>query len=357
MSHHQAAFYAPSSPSAQPARVSFEGDSVVIEIDQAPGAEPMRWPRAALQFEEGAVAGGPIRVTSPSGPGLLMVSDPALLALFGRRQKSGATALGQGLAIFLAVTVALILAGYFLFLPWIAGVLARSVPASVEQQIGRAAIEQLAPVAQRCEDEAVRKPVRTIVDKLGRRAPNMGYAFQVYIVKDKMVNALATPGGYIVVYTGLLEKTKSPEELAAVLAHEMTHITGRHSTVGIMRAMTFWIMLSYLIGDPSGMLVQAAGALSQLSYQRGQEEEADLGAMKLFEQARVDPRGLEQAFTMLSKETPEIPASARYFSTHPRTEDRLAEIRKWRATASYRPEPLLDVGTPWPPRGDCMTGK
>ncbi len=355
MNHHLAAFYAPSSSSAQPVQVSFESEAIVIRFDEGSAAEPVVWPRATLQLEDGAVAGGPIRVTSPSGPGLLMVSDPALLSLFGRRQKSGATALGQGLAIFAAIAVALILAGYFLFLPWVAGVLARSVPAGIEQQIGRAAIEQLAPVAQRCEEESVRRPVRAIVDKLGKRAPDMGYAFQVYIVKDKMVNALATPGGYIVVYTGLLEKTESPEELAAVLAHEMTHVTARHSTVAVMRAMTFWIMLSYLIGDPSGILVQAAGAMSQLSYQRGQEEEADRGAMQLFERTHVDPRGLERAFTMLSKETPSLPASARYFSTHPRTEDRLAGIRKWRAAAGYRPEPLLDAGTPWHPRGgDCM---
>jgi beta-barrel assembly-enhancing protease len=343
---YPAAFYGPSATSARPAAVRLSGDQLIIELD----GESLVWPQATVRFEDGAVAGGPLRVSSSASPGLLMVSDPELLAQFGYHRKSGSTALWQGLAILAAVSLGLIFAGYFLFLPWIAGVLARRVPASLEQQLGRAALEQLAPSAQRCEDESVRKPVRAIVDKLAHYAPGMGYAFQVYVVKDKMVNAMATPGGYIIVYTGLLEKTKSPEELAAVLAHEMTHVTERHGTVGIMRAMTFWIMLSYLIGDTSGILVQSAGALSQLSYQRGQEEEADRGAMHLFEAARVAPRGLERSFTMLSQETPEIPTSARYFSTHPRTTDRLAEIRKWKDTVSYRPQPLIDDAS-WPPRG------
>ena len=351
---YSAAFYGPSSAAAQPVTVALAGDGLVIRLDQL--QEPLSWPLASLRFEEGAVAGGPLRITSPVSPGLLMVSDPGLLTLLGRRQKSGAAALGQGLAMFAAALLALILLGYFVVLPWFAGALARRIPASLEQQLGRAAIDQLAPVSQRCEDEAVRKPVRAIVDKLAKHAPKMDYAFQVYIVKDKTVNALATPGGYIVVYTGLLEKTKTPEELAAVLGHEMTHVTGHHSTVGIMRAMTFWVMLSYLIGDPTGFVVQAAGALSQLSYQRGQEEEADQGAMRLFEAAHIDPRGLEESFTMLGKETPDVPASAKYFSTHPRTEDRLAEIRQWAKGLTYRPEPLLagDAAAQWPPRGACM---
>ena len=350
---YRAAFYGPDSNAAEPVTVAFDGESLAIHPDGS--EESFLWPRASLRFEEGAVAGGPLRLSSPAGAGLLMISDPELQARLGHRRRSGTSALAQGLLMLALAGVALLLAGYYLFLPWMAGVLARRIPASLEQQLGRAALEQLAPASRRCEDESVRKPVRAIVDKLARHAPKMNYGFQVYVVKDKMVNALATPGGYIVVYTGLLEKTKTPEELAAVLAHEMTHVTEHHSTVGIMRAMTFWVMLSYLIGDPTGILVQGAGALSQLSYQRGQEEEADRGAMRLFEDARIDPRGLEDSFAMLDKELPDVPASARYFSTHPRTEDRLAAIRKWKRAVSYRPLPLLTgAAGKWPPRGACL---
>jgi beta-barrel assembly-enhancing protease len=354
MKRYPAAFYGPGAISAQPASVTVTEDLIVIDLDGL-AAEPLRWPRVSLKFEEGAVVGGPLRITSGAGEGLLMASDADLLSALGRRSRSGSSALAKGLLIFAAITLGLLLAFYFLLLPWIAGVLARHVPASIEQQLGRMALDQLAPPTQRCEDEAVRKPVRAIVDKLAKHAPKMDYPFQVYIVKDKTINALATPGGFVVVYTGLLQKTKTPEALAAVLAHEMTHVTGRHGMVGVMRGMTFWAMLSYLVGDATGIVVQAAAALSQLSYQRGQEEEADRGAMLLFESARIDPRGLEESFAMLSKETPDVPAAAKYFSTHPSTEDRLAEIRKWAKTMSYRPEPLLaNTAAVWPPRGACM---
>lgn len=347
---YQAAFYPPSSKAATPATVALEGDALVIRT----AAESVVWPRATLRIEHSAVAGGPVRISSNEGPGLLMVTDPALLAVFGVRSSSGASALAKGLMILFAASLALLLGGYFLFLPWFAGFLARRVPVSLEQQLGRAAVEQLAPVSQRCEDPAVTRPVRAIVDKLARAERGAEYPFQVFVVKDKAINALATPGGYIVVYTGLLEKTKTPEELAAVLGHEMTHVTRRHSMVGIMRAMTFWVLVSYMVGDTTGIIIQSVGALSQLSYQRGQEEEADRGAMELFEAARVDPRGLEDAFTMLSKETPAVPETAHFFSTHPRTEDRLADIRRWAQRVHYRAQPVLDEATPWPPRSECM---
>lgn len=337
--------------SSQPldALLSVSGGVLIISI---PGRIPFEWPRAAVRVETAAVAGGPARISIPDSKALLMTADQALLgALLGKRETSGASALGQGLLILTAVSAGLLAAGYFLFLPWIAGVMARRVPVSVEQQLGRVALEQLAPASQRCSDETVRKPVRAIVDKLTRFAPPMGYPFQVYVVNDKQVNAFATPGGYVVVYTGLLEKTASPEELAAVLAHEVTHVTERHGTVGLMRGAVFWVMLAYLVGDPSGVLIQMAGAFSQLSYQRGQEEAADRGAMHLFEQARIDPKGLTRAFEMIGKETPDLPAAARYFSTHPRTEDRLAEIRKWQKSADYRAEPLPSTEGRWPPRG------
>jgi Zn-dependent protease with chaperone function len=350
--NYRAAFYEDSATAAQPVSVTALGDSLIIRREGS--GEAVTWLLSHLRFEESAFAGGPLRVSSSSGPGLLMASDPELIALFGIRRKSGSTALAQGLAILLAASLALLLGGYFLFLPWFAGVLARRVPLTLEQQLGRAAVEQLAPVAKRCEDPEVVRPVRAIAGRLARTEPGTGYTFEVFVVKDPMVNALATPGGYIVVYTGLLGKTKTPEELAAVLGHEMTHVTERHSMTGIMRAMTFWVLVSYLIGDTTGMLVQSVGALSQLSYQRGQEEEADRGAMRLFEAARVDPRGLERAFTMLSKETPEVPETARFFSTHPRTADRLAEIRKWAEQVHYRPEPILGGGAPWLPEGNCQ---
>ncbi|MBM3793353.1 MAG: M48 family metallopeptidase [Acidobacteria bacterium] len=329
-----------------------------VAVTLAPGVlrigEEAAWPVVSLVFEESSVAGGPCRVRSQVAPGLLMVSDTALLNALGHRQRSASTALGTGLVMVAGGLIGLLAASYFLFLPWMAGFLARQLPVSIEQQMGRAALEEFAPVASRCDSEEIRKPVRAIVDRLTTSVPKLAYPFQVYIVKNNTVNAVALPGGYIVVFTGLLDKTRTPEELAAVLGHEIIHVTGHHGTTAVMRATVFWAMLSFLTGDPTSLLVGAASALSQLSYGRSQEEAADRGAMELFELVRADPKGLEGAFEMLSKERADLPGAARYFSTHPQIGDRLAAVRAWKAKVKYQPEPLVAAGAAWLPRGACI---
>ncbi|MCC6535972.1 MAG: M48 family metallopeptidase [Bryobacterales bacterium] len=347
MSQGTAQYYAAGSSSAREVSVAIAPGLLRIGDEEA-------WPLASLEFEESPVVGGPCRIRSQAAPGLLMVSDPALLGALGRPRRNPSAALGTGLLIIAAAFVGILAASYFLFLPWMAGWLARRLPTSIEQQMGRSALEQFAPAAARCDSEEFRKPVRAIVDKLTAQAPKLAYPFQVYIVKNSAVNALALPGGYVVVFTGLLEKTRTPEELAAVLGHEIVHVTGHHGTTAVMRTAVFWAMLTFLTGDPTSLLVGAASALSQLSYGRSQEEEADRGAMQLFELAQADPAGLEGAFEMLSKQEADAPGAARYFSTHPQISDRLAAVRAWRAKVKYAAEPLLAAGTVWPPRGVCM---
>src|SRR5262249_5987220 len=99
---YPAAFYSAGSSAARPVTVTTLGETLVIQFDGSD--ERVSWSRTELRFEENAVAGGPLRVSSQTSPGLLMISDPELLALFGRRQKSGSTALAQGLAILLAAS-------------------------------------------------------------------------------------------------------------------------------------------------------------------------------------------------------------------------------------------------------------
>ena len=69
-----------------------------------------------------------------------------------------------------------------------------------------------------------------LVLTLTKALPSNPYAFRVSVVDSPVVNAFAAPGGYIVIYKGLLKYTKSPEELAGVLAHEIEHVIHRHVT-------------------------------------------------------------------------------------------------------------------------------
>ena len=70
--------------------------------------------------------------------------------------------------------------------------------------------------------------IDTIVRRLADHASRTDVTYEVWVVDAPIVNAFALPGGYIVVYTGLIDKAETPEQLAGVIAHEMAHVTKRH---------------------------------------------------------------------------------------------------------------------------------
>jgi len=120
-------------------------------------------------------------------------------------------------------------------------------------------------------------------------------SFKVFVVKSSIFNAVALPGGNIVVFSGLLENAESPESLAAVLAHEMQHIKKRHVTKKIIEDSSTGLIISAVSGDVTGSMLygaKIARTLAVLSYSRQDEEEADDEGMKMLIAANIDPEAM-----------------------------------------------------------------
>jgi Zn-dependent protease with chaperone function len=251
----------------------------------------------------------------------------------------GAIAAGTILAL-----VALVWFGF----PWVVNRLVALMPVALERKIGEASLAALAPAGKRCVDPSLQRIVRT----LEKAAPENPYQFQVYVVDDPMVNAFAAPGGFIVMYRGLLDKTRRPEEAAAVLAHEMQHVLQRHSVRGLMRGVSIWAGLIMLTGGSPDGIFDLAGKLGSLHYQRGDESEADVEGLNLLVDAGVDPQAMVSMLELLDKAAGDLPAMAKYVSSHPLNKDRIERIRTMaHGRTGRRP---LDVSSAWPPaKSDC----
>jgi beta-barrel assembly-enhancing protease len=214
------------------------------------------------------------------------------------------------------------------------------IPAEWEVAVGQSILNML-PVEQE-PDPTVIAILQETVELLAKSVPgNPPYKLKVYILPIKKVNALALPGGPIIVYEGLLEKAESPEELAGVLAHEIQHVLLRHSTRGILRNMAEGFMVTLFLGDINAVMegiVQLAGELETLGLSREMEEEADRKGMELILSANIDPHGMIRIFEKLMQEDsmhnepPEIKADEKkekfssYLSTHPSGQSRLAQL-------------------------------
>jgi predicted Zn-dependent protease len=188
--------------------------------------------------------------------------------------------------------------------------------------------------------------VAAIVDRLKAAASPAKYEFEVYVAEDDMVNALAAPGGYIVIFRGLLNKTKRPEEAAAVLAHEMQHVIRRHSVRGLMRNMSIWLAMIVLTGG--GDIASIAGTIGGLHYQRADEDQADEEGIRMMNEARIDPRAMVSMLELLDKVSGDAPEVLKYVSSHPMTRDRIERMEKMAGELGGITRPLLS-GETWPP--------
>jgi predicted Zn-dependent protease len=165
--------------------------------------------------------------------------------------------------------------------------------------------------------------------------PDLGWTFTV--LNSPIVNAFALPGGYVYVSRGLVALAENEAQLASVLAHEIGHVTARHSAerYGSQQLAGVASVLSgVLLGRPAG---QATAALSQVaiaSYSRDQEMQADTLGIRYLSRAGYDPEASAaflaklQANSELQAELAGDPDAADRFSllqTHPRTVQRVRE--------------------------------
>jgi len=337
----------------EPVRVTFSTGSLAMQ--RADGSIA-HWPYPELRRGAGAVEGGPFRLErgSPARE-VLMFSDPGAAAALRAVNPYGGLAkptqrgspLGKMLLALLLATIAAGFALYKWVLPATGEFLAARVPPSWEAALGATVIRQITMMSKVCDSPESRAPVERILSKITAQYPDNPYTFKVYVVDSDLVNALAAPGGHVVVYRGLLDKTRSPEELAAVLAHEVAHVVDRHSTKAMMRSLTFWTLVSFLAGDTSGAILSIAGTLEELRFSRTQEERADAKARRVFEETRMNPAAMLRVFQMLEDLSADVPGE-RYLSTHPRMKDRVETIAQWQENQRYTPRPVLP-GSAWPP--------
>ena len=221
-----------------------------------------------------------------------------------------------------------------------------AVPVSVDTKIGKLALESLELEATRVTDKVIVNAVQEMVSRLEPHSELKGLTFEVRVLDSPEVNAFCLPGGKMVVYTGLLKKAKTAEQVAGVLSHEMAHAIKRHGLQRITESLGVVVAIELLIGDVGGLVaigVELGKSAALTSYSRELETEADIVGVQLLHAAAIDPLELAGFFEMLKDEGNDLPAAMRWLSTHPEHEARIATVRGALAklgAQEYRP---LDI--------------
>lgn len=157
------------------------------------------------------------------------------------------------------------------------------------------------------------------------------FEWKVRIIRnDTMLNAFATPGGYMYFYTGIIKYLDNEAQFAGVMAHEMSHADLRHSTSMLTTTYGVQMLLSILLGQANSQLADIvanlAYGLGELAYSRTMEFKADEKAVEYLYATSYDARGIAGFFIKLD----DAPNPPQFLSTHPSPENRIEKINeKW----------------------------
>ncbi|MEH0020456.1 MAG: M48 family metallopeptidase [Desulfobacter sp.] len=164
------------------------------------------------------------------------------------------------------------------------------------------------------------------------------YAFSLAFGEAKALgaNAFALPSGTIVMTDQLVGMSEDIREIQGVLVHEIAHVTHRHAVRNILQSTGVFVLVSLLVGDGAsvtGLAVSIPTLLLESGYSRRFETEADRRVVDYFVKKGWDIAAYENILRRLTAKERDIPGSS-FISTHPGTEDRIENLRKWAARQS-----------------------
>lgn len=335
---HSSAYFDGDTPVPQSAMLLVDRRVGVLEIEMPNSdAASVRWPLDEIQLVED-IAGREGVVLRWIGDPLarLVLSDTSVLAAMPHLSRR-APPKGRGrLAAWAFAAVAAVAIQIGILVPLLADRLATFVPPAGERALGEATFGQIRqalagtglPPLPTCDDAAGLAVFEDMLVALGVER-DADAAVKVFVLDHEMVNAFALPGGYVVFFRGMIDAAQSPNEIAAVLAHEVGHVENRDPTRHALRSAGSIGILGLLFGDFAGgaAVLFLTEQLISASYSQGAEAGADEFAYKMLETAGVSPAALGDMFARLRDEYGDADGVEAHFLSHPTLGSRIDRAR------------------------------
>jgi hypothetical protein len=301
------------------------------------------WPYAEIRYASEEPDDLPLTFRcqkSDADDARLIVDDQAVIDglrmrcadLEDRVRRSRQRKRGTVLATVGIVSLGLIVWSSVHFLPRIVAPL---IPVAWEESLGDGVVDDIAKIfgaltggeIKRCETADGRLALDILTGQLVNQVKTP-YRFEVTVLDVDMVNALAAPGGRIVIFKKLLTEAKSPDEVAGILAHEMGHVISRHPTQAVARSLGISLVFNVLLGGLGTGATGAAGqALVSSAYSRDAERESDMIALKILSGAQISPKGLADFFDRTAKNEGSTLRVLSFISSHPPSKERAQAAR------------------------------
>ena len=206
-----------------------------------------------------------------------------------------------------------------------------------EVQMGAETASQVNAQLPMLNDPTVNAYVNSLGNSIARRTERADLTWRFAVVNSEVINAFAVPGGYIYVNRGILTNAANESELAGVLAHEIEHVVRRHSVQQMEKAQGANIGVSLACAltrvcenTATQAAIQVGGTAVFAKFSRGAEQQADEEGFLDLIDTGINPRGMLTFFQKLLAEEQRSGGgnASAWFSDHPGTEDRIADIQR-----------------------------
>lgn len=214
---------------------------------------------------------------------------------------------------------------------------AKEIDYDTERTIGESlALEGLQRFGTPVKNEALQKYVNLVGNAVAANSGRATIPYQFAVVDSPVMNAFAVPGGIIFVSRALLATLESEAELAAVLAHEVGHVSAKHALKSTQRAQLFQgvgtITAASVGGEKGKQFASAIGDMQSVLFDKGldkeMEFEADLAAMETTYRTGYDPAAMIRVLQRLQVlEATSTNKKGSWFSTHPPLSERIARLQ------------------------------
>ncbi len=193
-------------------------------------------------------------------------------------------------------------------------------------------------------------PMRQYLKRLSRRVTDAleldaDIPITLHYIEDDLINAFATVGGHVYLHRGLLRLLPHENALAMLIAHEVSHVSLRHPARGLGSGLAVAIGTAVLPAGTSlqGRLYELGGSITQMSFSRSMESQADRSALQAIHALYGHVRGAADLFVLFAaqKDAENSRRWERFFSTHPLDEERISAIAELAAASGWSSDGAL----------------
>jgi beta-barrel assembly-enhancing protease len=190
------------------------------------------------------------------------------------------------------------------------------------------------------EDNAADSAIQQITERLISSLDSSNYHYRISIIESDEINAFTLPGGNIFIFSGLIDASESPEEVAAVLAHEIGHAEQRHVVKKLTKELSITAIVAVLSGGDPSVITTIMKDLLSNTFSRDQEREADQFALALLEKSSVDPYSLATFFKRLNDKDLSYNKNLEIVMTHPHNDSRIEQVENYKTKPSFKQDPF-----------------